>query len=138
VRSIWYHSLGVDSIFGFGELLETQGIVFYNHPLLKDKLRKSYIEALKGSDDPYLFEAKGYRGSNYTKVESKARRFLHQDAGALQWIGAWRYPEVGQRHLSYKFDAVIGINPKYIYADRKAQLKQRVWEKARIGKNTER
>jgi hypothetical protein len=129
VRSLWYHSLGVDSIFGFGELLETQGIVFYEHPLLKDKLRQSYIEALKGSDNPYLFEAKGYRGSNYTKVESKARRYLHQLAAALQWIGAWRYPDVGQIYLPDTFDTVIGMNPKYLYADRRAQLEQRVWKK---------
>jgi hypothetical protein len=138
VRSLWYHSLGVDSVFGFGELLETQGIVFYDHPLLKDKLRKSYIEALKGLDDPYLFEAKGYRGYNYTKVESKARRYLHKSASALQWIGAWRYPEVGKRFLPAGFDTVIGMNPKYMYADRRAQLEQRVWEKTRIVKKSER
>lgn len=129
VRSLWYHSLGVDGVFGFGELLETQGIVFYDHPLLKDKLRKSYIEALKGSDDPYLFEAKGYRGYNYTADESKARRRLHRLASALQWIGAWRFPEVGQKYLTAGFDKVIGINPWDMYSDRKAQLQQRIWKK---------
>ena len=130
VRSLWYHSLGIDAVFGFGELLETQGISFYNHPSLKDKLRKSYFEALKGSDDPYLFEAKGYKGYNFTSDVAKARRGLHQDAGALQWIGAWRFPDVGQKYLPlYWFDAVIGMNPQYMYADRKAQLEQRIWKK---------
>lgn len=130
VRSLWYHSLGVDGVFGFGELLETQGIVFYDHPLLKGKLRNSYIQALKGADDPYLFEAKGFKGYNYTTDETKARRFLHQSAAALQWIGAWRFPYVGQKYLPlYKFDTVIGINPKYMYADRKAQLEKRIWKK---------
>ena len=84
---------------------------------------------MKGSDDPYLFEAKGYRGSNYTTDEYKARRHLHQLAAALQWIGAWRYPDVGQIYLPLVFDAVIGINPKYMYADRMTQLAQRVWKK---------
>lgn len=129
VRSLWYHSLGVDGIFGFGELLETQGIDFYNHPLLKDKLRKSYIAALKGSDDPLLFEAKGNRGYNYTKDESKARRHLHQLATSLQWIGAWRYPDVGQKSLPVEFDKVIGINPMDMYLDRMTQLEQRIWKK---------
>jgi hypothetical protein len=130
VRSLWYHSIGVDAIFGFGELLETQGIVFYNQPLLKEKLRKAYFEALKGSDDPFLFEAKGYRGFNYTKDVTKARRGLHQDAGALQWIGAWRFPDVGQKYLPlYWFDSVIGMNPQYMYADRKEQLEQCIWKK---------
>jgi len=130
VRALWYHSLGVDGIFGFGELLETQGIVFYDHPLLKDKLRKSYIETLKGSDDPYLFEAKGNRGYNYTTDESKARRGLHQLASALQWIGAWRFPDVGQKYLAlYWFDSVIGMNPQIMYADRKEQLEQYIWKK---------
>lgn len=138
VRSLWYHSLGVDAVFGFGELLETQGIVFFNHPLLKDKLRKSYIEALKGSDDPHLFEAKGYRGSNYTAVKSKARRHLHQLASALQWIGAWRYPDVGQKYLPDTFDTVIGLNPGNTYADRKPQLEQRVWKKTTMVKKSER
>lgn len=129
VRSLWYHSLGVDGVFGFGELLETQGIVFYDHPLLKNKLRKSYIEAMKGSDDPYLFEAKGFKGYNFTADESKGRRHLHQNATALQWIGAWRFPEIGQKYLIHGFDKVIGINPMDMYSDRKVQLEQRIWKK---------
>ena len=87
---------------------------------------------MKGPDDHYLFKAKGNRGYNYTTDESKARHHLHPLASALQWIGAWRYPEVGQKYLTAGFDKVIGINPCDMHSDRKAQLGQRVWEKQEL------
>jgi hypothetical protein len=126
-RALWYHSLGLGAVFGFGELLEAQGIRFFDHPLLKDRLRKSYGAALKGSRDWKWFESKGTRGSNFISDADRARRHLHQSASSLQWIGAWRYPDIGQSSLPGGFDSVSGIWSDCMYADREDLLSKQKW-----------
>jgi hypothetical protein len=126
-RALWYHSLGLGAVFAFGELLEAQGIRFFDHPILKDRLRKSYAAALKGAHDWKWFESKGTRGYNFITDGARARRYLHRSASSLQWIGAWRYPDIGQMSLPESFDSVSGILPACLYADRKEILKKREW-----------
>jgi len=52
------------------------------------------------------------------RIEYTCNYFFH-----IRWL------DVGKRFLPVAFDSVIGINPKYMYADRRAELEQRIWAK---------
>jgi len=123
-RAVWYHSLGVDGILGFGELLEAQGVQFFDRPDLKDRLLKSYANALRGASDWKWFESKGTKGKNFITDDARSRRHLHQLASSIQYIGGWRYPEIGVLSLRTNFDKVIGADPLCIYGDRTGKLKE--------------
>ena len=121
-RALWYHSLGLDGVFGFGEMLEAQGIVFFNRPDLKIGLRNAYLAALKGERDWKWFESKGTKGTNFITDAGRARRHLHQLATALTYIGRWRYPDTRVATLPASYDKIIGVYPICMYADRSETL----------------
>jgi hypothetical protein len=121
-RKLWYHSLALDAIFGFGELLETQGIEFFDRPDLKARLENSYVASLRGARDYSSFD-KGNRGYNYITDEKRGRKHLHQDGTALMFIGGHRFRETGTLPDAHKFkksnfDYFNGIEPQCFFADR--------------------
>jgi len=121
-RKLWYHSLALASIFGFGELLETQGIEFFERPDIKTRLENSYVASLRGALDYSTFD-KGNRGYNYITDEKRGRKHLHQDGTALMFIGGHRFGDVGtlpdaKKFRMSKYDYFNGFQPQCFFADR--------------------
>jgi len=124
-RAVFYHSLGVDAMFTFGEILETQGINFFNHPQLKDRLKQSYAAALKSDEDYKWLEAKGTKGYNFITDDERSRRSFNSDSTAMQYIGSWRYPDLGATSIiSERFDDSNGLLPTCMFPDRVEKMRQ--------------
>lgn len=119
VRAVFYHSLGVDAMLGFGELLESQGIPFYSRSDIGPKVRASYSLALAAARDYHVLEDLGPRGRNVVMDEKDARRRLHPLSTSITWIGAQRYSETGGFVPRDGLDAINGILPNCLYADQR-------------------